>query len=161
MIISLIVAMARNRVIGNAGEIPWKLTEDMRRFRLTTMGKPIIMGRKTFESIGRVLPGRLNIVMTRDPLFHAEECRVATSREDALAIAGDAKEVMIIGGEVIFKEFLPIANRIYLTVIDKQIKGDTFFPMIDDAEWSEIEREEHEPDEKNKYRYTFITLEKK
>lgn len=161
MTISLIAAMSANRVIGNAGNIPWKLPADMKRFRALTMGKPVIMGRKTFESIGKALPGRLNIVMTRDASFHPQDCRVATSRDDALAIAGDATEAMIIGGEVIFKEFLPIANRIYLTVIDTEIKGDAFFPAIDMIEWHEITHEEYKPDEKNLYSYAFITLEKK
>lgn len=161
MIISLIAAMARNRVIGNAGNIPWKLPADMKRFRMLTMGKPIIMGRKTFESIGGALPDRINIVMTRDTSFRAEGCRIAASRQDALAIAGDAQEIMVIGGEGIYKEFLPIARRMYLTVIDAEMEGDAFFPVINDTEWREVEREKHTPDEKNKYRYTFVTLQKK
>lgn len=161
MVISLIAAMSANRVIGNAGKIPWKLPADMKRFRVVTMSKPVIMGRKTFESIGHALPGRLNIVMTRDALFRAQDCRVVTSREDALAATSDAEEVMVIGGEGIYKEFLPIANRIYLTIVDAEMEGDAFFPVINDAEWHEVEHEEHEPDEKNKYCYTFITLEKK
>lgn len=99
--------------------------------------------------------------MTRDASFQAQHCRVATSRDNALAATGSAKEVMIIGGEEIFKEFLPITNRIYLTVIDTKVEGDTFFPIIDGAQWREVEHEEHVPNEKNKYRYTFITLEKK
>ncbi len=161
MIISLIVAMSANRVIGNAGKIPWKLPADMRRFRLVTMGKPVIMGRKTFESIGSALPGRLNIVMTRDESFRAEGCRIVTSRDDALIAVGDAQEVMVIGGEGIYREFLPFAQRIYLTIIDTEIEGDAFFPVTNDVEWREIVHEEHKPDEKNKYCYTFITLEKK
>lgn len=161
MIISLIAAMARNRVIGHAGKIPWKLPADMKYFHLMTMRKPVIMGRKTFESIGHALPGRLNIIMTRDPLSHVQECRMATSREDALAIAGDTKEVMVIGGEGIYKEFLPLANRIYLTVIDTEMEGDAFFPEIDMTGWQEVEKKEYKPDEKNPYSYAFITLEKK
>lgn len=160
MIISLIAAMSANRVIGSMGKIPWKLPVDMKRFHTLTIGKPVIMGRKTFESIGNALPGRLNIVMTRDGAFRAQGCRMVTSREDALTIAGDVGEVMIIGGEGIYKEFLPIADRIYLTVIDAEMKGDTFFPAINDAEWREVSREEHEPDKKNNYRYTFTTLER-
>ena len=160
MIISLIAAMAANRVIGNAGIIPWKLPADMKRFRMLTMGKPIIMGRKTFESIGSALSGRLNIVMTRDKTFYAKGCRVVTSREDALIAAGDVAEIMIIGGEGIYKEFLPLANRIYLTVIDAHIEGDAFFPAIDDVQWHEMSYEEYEPDDKNKYRYTFMTFER-
>lgn len=161
MIISLIVAMSANRVIGNAGVIPWKLPADMNRFRITTMGKPIIMGRKTFESIGHALPGRTNIVMTRDRSFHAEGVRIVLSRKEAITAAGDADEVMVIGGEGIYKEFLPIAHRIYITIVDVKLQGDAFFPEVNTAEWREINREEHKSDEKNPYAYTFLTLEKK
>lgn len=161
MTISLIVAMSRNRVIGASGAIPWKLPADMRQFRALTMGKPIIMGRKTFESIAHALPGRKNIVMTRDGLFRAEGCHVASSREEALASARGHDEVMVIGGEGIYKEFLPIADRIYLTLIDEEFAGDAFFPELDMARWKETGRTSHEPDAKNEYPYTFITLEKK
>ncbi len=119
------------------------------------------MGRRTFTSIGRALPGRLNIVMTRDASFEALGCVIAPSRGEALRLAGNADEVMVIGGEGVFKEFLPVANRIYLTLIDVEPQGDTFFPEIDSAEWQEVNREEHESDEKNLYAYTFLTLEKK
>ena len=161
MIISLIVAMARNRVIGNAGKIPWKLPADMKRFRALTMGKPVVMGRKTFESIGKPLPGRTNIVMTRDPSLRAEGCRVVSSCEEAIAAAADAGKVMIIGGEEIYKEFLSIAHRINLTVIDVELQGDALFPEVNLAEWHEVNREKHGSDEKNPCAYTFVTLEKK
>lgn len=161
MIISLIAAMSANRVIGNAGEIPWNMPADMKHFRDVTRDKPVIMGRKTFESIGHALPDRLNIVMTRDRTFHAEDCRIASSRAEAIALAGNADEIMVIGGEVIYKEFLSLAHRIYLTIIDVELEGDAFFPEINSAEWQETSREEHQRDEKNPYAYTFITLEKK
>lgn len=161
MTISFIVAMARNRVIGSEGKVPWKLPVDMKRFRMLTMGKPVVMGRKTFESIGKALPGRLNIVMTHDVSFRAIDCRVVTSHEEALNVVSGYDEVMVIGGEAIFKEFLSIANRIYLTVIDMEVGGDTFFPEIDMNQWYEVKREDHMPDERNSYRYTFVTLEKK
>lgn len=163
MIISLIAAMGRNRVIGNSGDIPWmgKAPADLKYFRDTTRGKPVIMGRKTFTSIGHALPDRLNIVMTRDVSFEAPGCVIASSREEALRLAGDADEIMVIGGEGVFKEFLPIANRIYLTLIDVEPEGDAFFPQFDSAQWQEVNREEHQSDEKNFYGYTFLMLEKK
>ena len=161
MIISLIVAMSRNRVIGNKGEIPWKLPADMKRFRALTMGKPIVMGRKTFESIRKVLPGRLNIIMTRDRSFIAQGCHIVFSRDEAIAAADGATEMMIIGGGGIYKEFLPLAHRLYLTVIDVDLEGDAFFPEINIGEWDERLNEAHNPDEKNPHAYRFITLEKK
>lgn len=161
MIISLIAAMSANRVIGNAGKIPWKMPADMKHFRDITRDKPVIMGRRTFESIGHALPERTNIVMTRDRTMHAEGCRIGNSREEAIALAGNADEIMVIGGEVIYKEFLSLAHRIYLTIIDVELRGDAFFPEINFAEWQETSREEHKSDEKNPYAYTFITLEKK
>ena len=118
------------------------------------------MGRKTFESIGNALPGRLNIIMTRDPLFRAQGCRIVSSRDQAITAAGNAEEMMVIGGEEIYKEFLPIADRIYLTIIDASIEGDTFFPEIDMTRWHEVNHQAYRPDEKNPYSYAFVTLEK-
>ncbi|MDP3778719.1 MAG: dihydrofolate reductase [bacterium] len=163
MIISLIAAMGRNRVIGNSGDIPWmgNVPADLKYFRDVTRGKPVIMGRKTFISIGHALPDRINIVMTRDAALEAPGCMIALSREEAIRMADDADEVMVIGGEGVFKEFLPVANRIYLTLIDVALQGDTFFPELDPAVWQEVSREEHQSDEKNLYAYTFLTLEKK
>src|SRR3989338_8105608 len=143
MIISLIAAMDKNRVIGKDNSLPWKLPEDMKRFRGITKGKPVIMGRKTFESIGRPLPDRKNIIITRDRNYKAEGCIVVNSKEEALNAAKGSEEVMIIGGEQIFEEFLPIANKMYLTFIDKEFEGDAYFPEYDNAEWKEISREEH------------------
>jgi dihydrofolate reductase len=123
------------------------------------MGKPIIMGRKTFDSIGRPLPGRTNIVVTRDPAYQAEGCVVAHSIEAALAAAGEAEEVMIIGGADFYRQLLPRADRIYLTRIDAEIEGDTWFPELDAAQWRERSREDHVPDADNPYPYSFIVLE--
>ena len=161
MIISLIAAMGRNRVIGKDNALPWKLPADMKRFREITMGKPVIMGRKTFESIGRALPNRTNIIMTRDADFLVDGCVVVHSPEDALRAAGDAEEVMVIGGSSVFEQFLPMANRMYLTMIDEDFQGQSLFPEFDSSEWREVERHEFGPDEKNIYSYTFLTLEKK
>ncbi len=136
--ISLIVAMDRNRAIGRGGEIPWRLADDMRFFKETTMGKPIVMGRKTWDSLGRPLPGRRNIVITRDNGFRAEGTEVVHSPEAALARADDADEVMIIGGAEIYRLFLPQAERIYLTRVDTEVEdADAWFPPIDEAEWRE------------------------
>ncbi|MCA1804849.1 MAG: type 3 dihydrofolate reductase [Xanthomonadaceae bacterium] len=158
-IISFVVAMARNGVIGKDNQLPWRLPADLRHFKAVTMGKPIIMGRKTFDSIGRPLPGRTNIVVTRDSAYQAEGCLVAHSIEAALAAAGDVEEVMIIGGADFYRQLLPRADRIYLTLIDAEIEGDTRFPELDAARWRERSREQHAPDEQNPYPYSFIVLE--
>ena len=157
MLISLIVAIGRNRVIGKDNSLPWKLPEDMKRFKELTTGKPVIMGRKTFESIGRPLPNRINIILTRDKNYKLEGCLVVHSAEKALKAAKGSDEVMVIGGEQIFKEFLPIANRMYLTFIDENFEGDTYFPKYNENEWKELNREEHRND---KYKYVFIELER-
>lgn len=160
MIISLIAAMGRNRVIGKDNALPWKLPADMKRFREVTTGHAIIMGRATFESIGKALPNRLNIVMTRDMNYTAEGCRIVHSVEEALQAAEGNDEVMVIGGTSLFTQFLSLATRIYLTVIDHDFEGDALFPEFNVKEWRETEHHEYEPDEKNVYRYTFLTLER-
>lgn len=126
--ISLIVAHDKNRVIGLNNELPWHLPGDLKYFKEMTMHKPIIMGRKTFESIGKPLPGRRNIVVTRNPGYRANDIETATSLEEAIKIAGDVEEIMIIGGEQIFKESMAIADRLYITEIDHEFQGDTYFP---------------------------------
>jgi dihydrofolate reductase len=158
-ILSFVVAMARNGVIGKDNGLPWRLPADLRHFKAVTLGKPIIMGRKTFESIGRPLPGRTNIVVTRDPACQAEGCLVAHSIEAALEAAGDAEEVMIIGGADFYRQLLPRADRIYLTLIDAEIEGDTWFPELDENRWRERSREDHAADADNPYPYSFIVLE--
>ena len=157
MIISLIAAMGKNRVIGHDNSIPWKLPADMKRFKDLTTGKPVIMGRKTFESIGRPLPNRTNIIITSDKNYKADGCIVVHSVDEALKVAkGD--EIMIIGGAQIYKQFLPIANRMYLTFIDKNFEGDAYFPEYDKHEWKEISREEHV--DENSFKYAFVNFER-
>lgn len=160
MIISLIAAMDRNRVIGKKGTLPWYLPADLRHFKELTTGKPIIMGSTTFASIGKALPNRINIVMTRDSSFVAEGCVIVHSVEEALAAARGCDEVMVIGGAQVFEQFFPRANRMYLTMIDAEINGDVYFPAWNPAEWRETTREMHKPDEKNKYTYAFLTFDR-
>lgn len=163
MVISIIAAMGRNRVIGIKNTLPWKLPADMARFRQLTLGKPIIMGQKTFESIGKALPGRINIVLTREERFQAPSCVIARSIEQALQVAKntDAKEVMIGGGASVYQQFLPLADRLCLTLIEGEFEGDAFFPEFNYQDWEETERVENESDKDNPYQYTFLTLQKK
>ncbi len=143
-IISLVYAQSRNGVIGNKGKLPWHLPSDLKRFKQVTLGKPIIMGRKTWDSLPRKpLPGRANIIITRQPDFAGEGALVAKDIEEALAIAGDVPEVCVIGGGQIYAAFLPVARRIYLTEIDLQVAGDTFAPMLEMPPWREVSREVH------------------
>lgn len=156
--ISLIVAHDKNRVIGFENKMPWHLPGELQYFKDQTMGKPMIMGRKTFESIGRPLPGRRNIVVTRNVDYQREGIEVATSLEEALKLAGNEKEVMIIGGEQIFKIALPIADRLYITQIENDFSGDTFFPNYGN-EWKLIS--ESEPIETpGGYSYTYCIYDK-
>jgi dihydrofolate reductase len=162
MIISLIWAMDENRLIGVENRLPWKLPADMNWFRRHSLGKPIIMGRKTFDSFGgRPLPERTNIVVTRDKDYRAEGAVVVYSIEEALQAAGDAEEVMIIGGASFYEQLLPRADRLYITVVHGEFEGDAWFPDFDMSEWQEFAREEHAVDEKNEYACTFLCLERK
>lgn len=156
MIISLIAAMADNRVIGIENRLPWNLPADMKWFRQRTLGKPVLMGRKTFESIGRPLPNRTNIIVTRDAGWMAEGCVVAPDIDAALLAAGDVPEVMIIGGASFYAQMLPRAQRLYLTLVHAEIEGDAWFPEIDFSAWREIERHDHAPDDANRYPYSFV-----
>jgi dihydrofolate reductase len=158
MIISLIVAMGANRVIGKNNQIPWHLPADLKYFRKMTMGKPIIMGRKTYDSIGRSLSGRQNIVVTRNKDFVASGCSVVHSIGEALEVA-EGEEVMIIGGAQLYKQLLPRATRLYLTKIEADFSGDKCFPTISDEEWLETTRQSYEADDTYPYRYHFIVLE--
>lgn len=135
MHISLVAAMAANQVIGKNGEMPWHLPQELKHFKDITLGKPIIMGRRTYESIGRPLPGRHNIILTRSSLNLPDTVSVAHSAAEALATAGDVEEVMVIGGGEIYRQFLPKATRLYLTEIDLEVEGDTWFPQYEPAEW--------------------------
>jgi len=158
--ISIIVAASTNNVIGANGDLPWRLSADLKHFKAITMGKPIVMGRKTWDSIGRPLPGRQNIVITRQADFVAEGCDVVASLEDAAAAAGDDEEVMIIGGSQIYLLALPMAERLYLTRVHAEVDGDTFFPEIDETQWRLIIDEPHEADERNEYPYSFRVFER-
>ncbi len=155
--ISLVVAASTNNVIGVAGDLPWHLSDDLKRFKALTMGKPIVMGRKTFESIGRALPGRQNIVITRQPDFSAEGCDVVASVEAAIAKAANADEVMVIGGGEIYRLFLPLAERIYLTRVNVEVEGDTLFPELDANSWQEVSREAHVASESNDHDFAILT----
>jgi len=162
MIVSIIVAMGRERVIGIKNALPWKLPADMEHFRQLTAQKPLIMGQKTFESIGKALPGRINIVLTLDKNFQASDCLIAHSIEEALQIAEKkGEEVMICGGVSVYKQFLPLADRMYLTLIEGDFDGDAFFPEFDQNDWKETERTDNNSDKDNPYSYSFVTLQKK
>ena len=161
MIISLIWAMAENRVIGIENRLPWKLPADMQWFRKQTMGKPIIMGRKTFESFGaKPLPGRTNIIITHDQAYKAEGAVVVHSIDEALLAAGNAEEVMIMGGASFYEQMLPRADRLYVTQVYGSFEGDAWFPEVDFSSWREVEQHEHEPDEKNEYGCSFVVYER-
>ncbi len=154
MTLSLIVAMDKNRLIGNVGEIPWYLPADFAYFKETTMGHPIIMGRMTFESIGKPLPGRKNIVLTRWEFVH-EGVDVAHTLDEALKSCSTDEEVFIIGGAQVYREALPRAVKLYVTFVDGEFEGDIFFPEIDCKEWTEIKSETRKADEKNAYNMKF------
>ncbi|NOJ16111.1 type 3 dihydrofolate reductase [Vibrio jasicida] len=159
MIISMIAAMADNRIIGKDNQMPWHLPADFAWFKRCTMGKPVVMGRKTYESIGRPLPGRLNIVISRDTSLSIEGVTTVTSIEQALEVAGDSEEVMIIGGGAIYAACLAIANKLYVTHIEAEIEGDTQFPDWGN-EFKETHSEAYQADEKNAYNMRFTVLEK-
>lgn len=160
MLISLMVAMDRHRLIGVEDRLPWRLPADMRRFRRLTMGKPVVMGRLTHESIGKVLPGRLNIVLSGNPEYRAPGCEVAASLDEAIRRAGEADEIMIIGGARLYADALPRAGRIYLTLVHGSFEGDVYFPEFDEAEWREVSREDHTGDEEAPCSYSFVVLER-
>ncbi|ANB68623.1 diacylglycerol kinase [Aeromonas veronii] len=157
MKISMIAAMAHDRVIGKDNQMPWHLPADLAHFKRVTLGKPVLMGRKTFESIGRPLPGRRNLVISRNPDYQVEGIEVVGSVEAALALlAGSSvEELMVIGGGHLYAEMLPSADCLYLTQIDLAVEGDTRFPAFDDGQWQRIECESHPADEKNPHPYSF------
>lgn len=161
MVISIIVAIGNNRVVGINNSLPWKLPADMEHFKQLTLGKPVIMGQKTFESIGKPLSGRINIILTRDRNFKPEGCIVAHSIEEALNAAKGSNEVMIAGGVSIYAQFLPLADRMYLTLVEGDFKGDAFFPEFDYNDWDETGRVLRPADDKNSHQCTFLVLQKK
>lgn len=154
--ISLLVAMDKNRLIGKDNQLPWHLPADLAYFKKVTMGHPIIMGRKTFESIGRPLPGRTNIILTRNKNYEMEGCEVIHSIDDVQKMDEQMnEEIFVIGGAEIFKEVLPFADRLYITKIEEVFEGDTFFPEINYDQWKEISVEQGVTDEKNPYTYAY------
>ena len=161
--LALIVAMASNRTIGRDNELPWRLPEDLKYFKSVTMGKPIVMGRKTFDSIGRPLPGRLNIVITRNAEWQHLGVKTASSLQKAVAIAVETqpkiREVMVIGGAEIYRAAIELADRLYITRVQAQVEGDAFFPEYDEAAWREVSRQE--PEVQGETPYFFQVLERK
>lgn len=160
MQLSIIVAMDRNRVIGNNDSLPWQLSADLKNFKKITMGKPIVMGRKTHESIGRPLPGRENIILTRDNHYQAKGCTVLNSMDEIFDHCRDIEEVMITGGAEIYNMSLAQVTHLYLTEVHAEIEGDTFFPEFDQSEWKEVSRENYKADEKNEFDYSFVLFER-
>ncbi len=161
MKISIIVAASANNVIGVDRGLPWRLPEDLRRFKEITMGKPMIMGRTTFDSIGRALPGRQSIVLTRQEGITAESCDVVSTIDEALAAAGDCEEVMVIGGGEVYRQFLPLTDRIYMTRVQAEIDGDTRFPELDMNEWDVIAVEEYPAGDKREFGFDIETLDRR
>ena len=160
MRVSIIVAASANNVIGINGALPWRLPEDLRRFKELTMGKPMLMGRLTYESIGRALSGRRSVILTRQVDFQAEGCEVVATVDAAIAAAGDVGELMIIGGGNIYEQLLPLSDRIYLTRVHTHIDGDTYFPEISSTEWCSINAENFPVNADRQYGFTFETLER-
>jgi dihydrofolate reductase len=165
-VIALVVAMGENGAIGRGGDLPWRLSSDLRQFRKITMGKPVLMGRRTFKSLPRVLDGRLNIVLTRDRGFVAPDAVMARSLEEGLAEARRSAErtgvdeIVVIGGEDVFRAVLPAASRIYLTEVHASPQADTWFPEIDRGEWREVSRERHAAGPKDDHAFSFVVLER-
>jgi dihydrofolate reductase len=156
--IAIIVAMARNRVIGIDNTLPWHLPEDLKHFKALTMGHHMIMGRKTYESIGRPLPGRTTVIVSRDPGYRVAGCLTASSLDEALAACGDDPEVFFVGGAAIYAQAMPYAQRLYLTEIQVDVAGDAHFPEFDPADWRETARECHS--NATGLAYCFLTLDR-
>jgi dihydrofolate reductase len=166
MQLAIIVAAAENGVIGKNNALPWRIPADMRYFKQTTMGKPIVMGRKTFESIGKPLPGRTNIVITRNSAFVAEGIKVVSSLDEALKLAEDiavadgAEELVVIGGAEIYRSAMPRADRLYLTEVHASVEGDALLPEIDWAHWREVGRERHQAESPGEHDFSFVRYER-
>lgn len=161
MKIVLVAALDRNGLIGRGDTLPWRLPADLRHFKALTLGKPVLMGRRTFESIGRPLPGRRNLVLSRDPDFHPEGVIVVPDLAAARAAAGDAEELMVIGGANVYAQLLDLADRMELTEIDHAFEGDVYFPAFDRNAWKVVKVETHAPDAENPWPYRFLTLERR
>ena len=160
MKISIIVAAATNNVIGRDGELPWRLPEDLKRFKQLTIGKPVIMGRLTYESIGKPLPDRRNIILSARKGLNIDGCEVVDTPDAAIRLAGDAEEVMVIGGGGVYSAMLPMADRIYMTRIDATFDGDTFFPELNDDEWQIVDCADFPADESRQFGFSFVTLDR-
>ena len=160
MKVAIIVAMDKQGLIGRNNDLPWKLSADLKYFRRVTMGKPLVMGRNTHESIGRPLPGRKNIIVTSNANYHVDGCTVVSSLDQALLACDDAEEVMVMGGASLYEQLLPQADRLYLTHVNAELEGDTWFPQWNKDQWQEISREDHQADEKNQYPYSFVVYDR-
>lgn len=161
MKISLIVAMASNRVIGLDGRMPWHLSADLKHFKKITLGSPVLMGRKTFEAIGRPLPGRDNLIISRNPAYQPVGGRVFTDKDTALEHAKSSAELFVIGGQTLYELFLPMADSLYLTLIHKNFQGDTYFPEFNWEDWQELQREDVFGDQSVDFSYSFVKLERR
>jgi len=161
MRLSIVVALDDNRLIGKDNRLPWYLPADLAFFKKITTGNSILMGRKTYDSIGRPLPNRRNIVITRNSEISIKGCEIVNSIEKALSITKDEEEVMVIGGANLFEQLLPVVSRLYITHIEGEFEGGTYFPDYDESEWLVVSRESHQPDEKNKYAYQFSIMDRK
>jgi len=159
--LSIIAAMARNRVIGRDNRLPWRLPADLQHFKRITMGKPMIMGRKTWESLPGLLPGRRHIVVTRDRDYQGVGAEVVHSLDQAMSQAGDVDEIMLVGGANLYAQAMGLASRLYLTEIDADVEGDAWFPEFDPAQWREVSREDHSGDEQNPHSYAFRVLDRR
>ena len=166
MKLALIAAYAQNRVVGIDNKLPWHLPEDLKYFKRCTSGKAIIMGRKTFESIGRPLPNRTNIVISRNPEFNMDGVKVVSTLDEAIELAkavneiNGIDEIMVIGGATIYELTLPLADRLYLTHVHANVEGDAYFPEVDFSSWHEVERADYSASETNPYDYSFVVYEK-
>lgn len=160
-IVSIIAAVADNGVIGINNSLPWRLPADLRRVKALTTGHHIIMGRKNYESLGRPLPNRVNVVVTRNVNYRAPGCAIVHSLADGLAVARDDTEAFIFGGAELYAQALDIADRMYLTLVHARVAGDTFFPEFDRSKWTEVERVRHEADAEHPYAYSFVRLERR
>ena len=164
--LSVIVAVAENLVVGKNNALPWHLSEDLQYFKRTTLGKPIVMGRKTFESIGRPLPGRTNIVISRNPDYFAQGIKIVSSLEQAFQLAedtaliDDSQELMVIGGAAIYAAAIPVADRLYVTEVHAEVEGDAYLPNIDWGNWIESSRERHMAIAPNPYDYSFVVYDR-
>ena len=161
MIVSLIAAMDKNRLIGRDNDLPWRLPADLAHFKKVTMNKPILMGRKTYDSIGRPLPGRKNIVLTRDKDHLIDGVTVVNSLEEAMSVVQDAEELMVIGGSALYELALPITQRMYLSFVQGEFEGDAWFPEFDESDWEITESKIQAPDNKNSLGCRFVTFQRK